>query len=198
MSQFEATILQVKVGIVCNKFTVTPNFKDSSLGPPLGLDSCHPRSVLWSWPVSVIRGYGSISSSIEIARTARDLFIDRLRCYHVPTAYLQLVQTIEPCKAIRSSAVQGRPVKWIILPFHPVWSHARLQSVLHKTLHECSYMHVQAFGHACPDFRIAWHNKLPFAQRVLRCNRSDSFLTQGESVSLFAPSQRGQSDLLMV
>ena len=82
MSQFEVTMLQVKVGIVCDKFTVTPNFKDYYLGPPLGLDSCHPRSVLWSWPISVIRGYGSISSSIEIARTARDLFIDRLRCYH--------------------------------------------------------------------------------------------------------------------
>ena len=74
MSQFEVTMLQVKVGIVRDKFTVTPNFKDSYLGPPLGLDSCHPRSVLWSWPISVIRGYGSISSSIEIARTAGDFF----------------------------------------------------------------------------------------------------------------------------
>jgi hypothetical protein len=73
--------------------------------------------------------------------------------------------------------VQGRPVKWIILPFHPVWSNARLQSVLNRTLHECSDLYVQAFGHACPDFRIAWHNKLPFAQHVLRRNRSDSFFS---------------------
>ena len=91
MSQFEVTMLQVKVGIVCDKFTVTPNFKDYYLGPPLGLDSCHPRSVLWSWPISVIRGYGCISSRIEIARTARDLFINRLRCYHFPAAYLQFL-----------------------------------------------------------------------------------------------------------
>jgi len=92
-------------------------------------------------------------------------------------AYLQFLQTIEPCKANKSSAVQGRPVQWIILPFHPVWSNAHLQSVLNRTLHECSDLYVQAFGHACPDYRIAWHNKLPFAQHVLRRNRSDSFFS---------------------
>ena len=36
MSQFEVTMLQVKVGIVCDKFTVTPNFKDYYLGSSSG------------------------------------------------------------------------------------------------------------------------------------------------------------------
>ena len=145
------------------------------MGPPLGLDNCHPRNVLWSWPISVIKGYRSINSSIEIARTARDLFIDRLRCYHflmLICSFCKLLSLARPTSPVLCKDVLCHGLSF---PFHLVWKNARLQSVLNRTLHECSDLYVQAFGHACPDFRIAWHNKLPFAQHVLRRSRSDSF-----------------------
>jgi hypothetical protein len=166
VSLVSVTFLEVDVGFEPTCFTTTPRFTDCSLSRPLAADSAHPVHIHTSWPVSVARRLRQLSSSVVIGNNAVTAFVLRLRKYLTPPHIIaQVLNSIQHVRRVPS-----KPLRRLVLPFHPIWHEAvsRSVSALNSDV-TWRALYSSAFGieSVQPIVLIAWANSLPHLERIV-------------------------------
>ena len=114
--------LLVTKDVLSQRFLVTPTWKPTSLGIPLCTTSTHPFSTHRSWPISMIKRLGPISSTRDGALGAKRVLVDRFRAFFAPSALVDMLESTTPSSKQKSSFVsiprEGH-VKWFLWGYHP-------------------------------------------------------------------------------
>ena len=194
ISRTDVTMLAVDVFAKGDKLTFQPRTRDLD-GPPLSVQSCHPRAVHINWQKSYLSSFWRLSSP-ECAATAAQRFIDRCQRFHSPRWLLGVLRGHcrflvscrgQPSKRCDMSAQHnsggGRSnanehvVKhrlkqsWITLPHHPMLQKAGIQGRIDK-LSRCPFFVSKtslAWGE-CIRFRLrlSWKQNRQFSAHAVQ------------------------------
>ena len=110
----------------------------TNLGVPLQDTSCHPAHIHKSWPVSMVRRLGDLSTSHSYAEKAKNILIERF-VKHLASPNLinrlRATSTSQTKTPTRASHRNGDRM-WVTFPFHPVWSKHMTKAVMLGRVHE--------------------------------------------------------------
>ena len=144
-----------------------PFIKPTNLGVPLQDTSCHPAHIHKSWPVSMVRRLGDLSTSHSYAEKAKDILIERFVKHLASPNLIDRLRATSTRQTRPSSRAQHHSGNrmWVTFPFHPVWS-AHVTKAVGKFLNDESWSAIlsQGFeGHQevidrIKCMRIAWYN----------------------------------------
>lgn len=164
----------VSKNLATKRYDVTPTFKKTSLGRPLGADSAHPPATR-QWPVARIDAYDKISSNPQLAMTAKELFINRFLNFYAPSYLVDRMRnatvTQGPRNQRQHTTNRNGNVIWLVLSYHPAWDGAGLKRALRDFQQDAANREIlkRAFGtDDVPVVCVAWKNKLPTATLVVR------------------------------
>ena len=154
-----------------SRFLCEPAYKETSLGIPLDDTSCHSRGVR-KWPMSCVRSLGALSTTPEVAETAKIVFARRFIDHFSPASLIEAILEAEPYKQVRSRGMSllERPSvhRAVRIPFgfHPLWEKA-VANALHRFARSPSYCALfnMAYGteeRRVMDLRASWYNELPY------------------------------------
>jgi len=174
-SRVEIDFLQVHIEVTSGHLTISPKFKLKNQGVPLCALSAHPVSISRSWPIGVVKGYNSLSSSLHIAEKAREAFTSRLQQFHFPPNIVDSCRSLDMFEhRFRRPRPFVRTVSevtwWLVLPYHPVLALARIQKLLDEVMSDpvvLAWFHV-CFPGTSPRVRVAWRNAGRAAVHVFR------------------------------
>ena len=155
--------LLVTKGVLSQRFLVTPTWKPTSLGIPLCTTSTHPFSTHRSWPISMIKRLGPISSTRDGALGAKRVLVDRFRAFFAPSALVDMLESTTPSSKQKSSFVsiprEGH-VKWFLWGYHPATC-GIVASAFKSFLKSARGKLIDlAFGKHV-EIKMAWYRTLP-------------------------------------
>ena len=103
-------------------------------GPLLSYVSCHPARLHFAWPIAYVQRLHRRSSRLDHFFRARAHFEARLRAHGVPECIIDYVidntdyyVPHHKLNNVKRPALQTS--RFLVLPFHPLWSHAKLSAV---------------------------------------------------------------------
>jgi hypothetical protein len=191
VSSYKITMLDLQLHAVPKDglFGVSfmPHFKPTSLQTPLSCLSAHHTNVHVSWPFSCIRNLARLSSNYSIFARAKEQFVQRFVLACEPEFLIKALIDFNPWPIIHKMRCQQPilpvPVKWIVVPYHPIWLDTRIQHQMNDLVQSSLSLALlkRVFG-AEFNFRIrvAWQNCAMHARQIfthLNDVNSDHFFT---------------------
>ena len=101
-----------------------PYIKPTYLGVPLQDTCCHPAHIHKSWPVSMVRRLGDVSTSHSYAEKAKEILIERFVRHLASPDLINLLRatsTSQTKTTTNTKRLSGDRM-WVTFPFHPVWA----------------------------------------------------------------------------
>jgi hypothetical protein len=139
------------------------------LGPPLSAESAHPWHVHKAWPSATLKTQLLLCSKESEKVLHKQQYIERFVQHHSPPWLIATLHDV----AIGSHRAVKRQVEkteWCTLSYHPVLTSARFARRITSFLEDSRFcsMYVAACGRQPLHVRIAWKNRLPNAQQILK------------------------------
>ena len=142
---------------------MTHHLKPTAFKVPLSIHSSHAPGVHISWPYAMAWRTASLNSSDANTTVALTALKNRLLGSYASPQIIKAIDYVAANfrhKLVKHVRYGTRPVKWLVLPYHPAVfdvAKRKLRDILQQTQ---SVLKV-AFGNGYPTIRIAWSNNIP-------------------------------------
>ncbi len=136
---------------------IRPFRKKSNQGIPLEITSSHPFATHRGWPISLVRNLRSISSSVGIAKEAKDELVQHFLHNGASPLTVHLMKGTDLLAMnYNGKSTDNVPKVWFTVSFHPIWFEA-LRKAIGKINCDIQLSRIlgELFGRVF-QIRIAW------------------------------------------